>query len=176
MPKKPQSLAGVDEQIKVAVFGVVPMRSRTEHARIHEISLRLKRLARPILLLLFVLVPQAGHAQAIGCPASSRPMARLELLFGTRLKGGAVGRRAWTNFLSKEVSPRFPEGLSVFEGYGQWKGPAWHSIREPSRMLLIWYERDAASDAKIEAIRSAYKKRFKQQSVLRADSMSCVSF
>jgi len=103
-------------------------------------------------------------------------MARLELLFGAQLKGGAVGRRAWTNFLNKEVSPRFPEGLSVFEGYGQWKDAARRSVREPSRMLLIWYERDAASDARIEAIRSAYKKRFKQQSVLRADSISCVSF
>ena len=152
------------------------MQSRIEHARIHEMGLRLKPLARPILLLLFVLVPQAGPAQAIGCPAFSRPMARLELLFGAQLKGRTIGRRAWTNFLNQEVSPRFPEGLSVFEGYGQWKDAAAHSIREPSRMLLIWYERDAASDAKIEAIRSAYRKRFKQQSVLRADSISCVSF
>jgi hypothetical protein len=32
------------------------------------------------------------------------------------------------------------------------------------------------SDDKIEAIRSAYKKRFHQKSVLRADSTACVAF
>jgi hypothetical protein len=43
-------------------------------------------------------------------------------------------------------------------------------------MLLIWFEPDADSDARIEAIRSAYKKQFGQESVLRADAASCVSF
>ena len=43
-------------------------------------------------------------------------------------------------------------------------------------MLLIWYIADAETNAKIEAIRSAYKLRFHQQSVMRVDSSSCVSF
>ncbi|WOJ90479.1 DUF3574 domain-containing protein [Methylocapsa polymorpha] len=110
------------------------------------------------------------------CPARSKPMARLELLFGASFKGGKVGPRDFARFIEKEVTPRFPDGLSVFEGHGQWRAKSGGLIREPSRLLLIWHEPDSASDAKIEAIRTAYKRRFKQQSVMRVDGSSCVSF
>ena len=43
-------------------------------------------------------------------------------------------------------------------------------------MLVIWYRRAADSEAKIEAIRAAYKARFGQESVMRVDGVSCVSF
>ncbi len=100
-------------------------------------------------------------------------MARLELIFGA---GRTVSERRFMAFLGKEVTPRFPDGLSLFSGYGQWRNGDGKILRESSRLLLIWYVQDAQSDAKIEAIRQAYKKRFHQQSVLRADGVSCVSF
>jgi len=103
-------------------------------------------------------------------------MARLELLFGASFKGGAVGPRAFARFIDAEVTPRFPLGLSIFEGRGRWRDASGRLVREPSRMLLIWYAPGKDSEAAIEAIRAAYKKRFKQQSVLRADGKSCVSF
>lgn len=110
------------------------------------------------------------------CAGKARPMARLELLFGANFRGGVVGPRAFARFIDEEVTPRFPLGSSVFDGHGQWRGASGRLIREPSRMLLIWYEPGKDSEGAIEAIRFAYKKRFKQQSVLRADGMSCVSF
>jgi hypothetical protein len=100
-------------------------------------------------------------------------MARLELIFGA---GEKVSERRFMAFLGKEVTPRFPDGLSLFYGYGQWRNSERKIQHEVSRMLLIWYVQDAESNAKIEAIRQAYKKRFHQQSVLRADGISCVSF
>jgi hypothetical protein len=103
-------------------------------------------------------------------------MTRLELLLGASKPRGSVGPRAWARFLATEVTPRFPEGLTVFEGYGQWRGGSRSITRERSRLLLIWYEPNAESETKIEAIRAAYKKRFGQTSVMRADGASCVSF
>lgn len=103
-------------------------------------------------------------------------MARVELIFGASLRRGEVGRRAFAGFIAKEVTPRFPDGLSVFDGRGQWRDPSGRLIREPSRLILIFYEPDARSDAEIEAIRTAYKNRFKQQSVMRVDGWACVSF
>jgi hypothetical protein len=103
-------------------------------------------------------------------------MARLELVLGARAPSGVVGPRAWAKFLAREITPRFPDGLSVFEGYGQWRSGSGGVGREPSRLVLIWYAPDALSESKIEAIRAAYKRRFRQDSVLRADSASCVSF
>ena len=127
---------------------------------------------------LLVLILQIGPARAdmAACPVQSKSMARLELFFGLGSGRGPVSPRAFADFIAREVTPRFPDGLSLFEGYGQWRDQSGRISRESARMLLIWYEPGADSDAKIEMIREAYKRRFKQQSVMRVDETSCVSF
>ncbi len=98
-------------------------------------------------------------------------MARVELYFGGRRGDAAV----WRRFIAAVVTPRFPDGLTSFEGSGQWRGP--HGLaREPAHVLVVFYKPDATSDARIEAIRTVYKSRFRQSSVLRADSAACVGF
>ena len=111
------------------------------------------------------------------CRAGAAPYARLELLFGLgRRRSGEVSEDEWRAFLEMEVTPRFPAGLTVLAAYGQWRSPSGLMIKEPSRMLVIWYRHEPASEAAIEAIRGAYKLRFGQESVLRVDGTSCVSF
>jgi hypothetical protein len=117
-----------------------------------------------------------GESNLAGCAAGAKRMARLELIFGLTSKKSLVTRQAWTAFLAREVTPRFPDGFSVFDSQGQWRDRRGAIGKEPSRLLLIWYQPDATSEAKIEAIRAAYKQRFHQESVLRADEVSCVSF
>jgi Protein of unknown function (DUF3574) len=107
------------------------------------------------------------------CAAPAAAMARVELFFGA---GGGVTPRGFAQFLAREVTPRFPDGLSLFQGYGQWRDKSGRIGAENSRLLVIYYPPDATTTDKIDAIRAAYKKRFRQQSVLRADSMACVSF
>lgn len=99
-------------------------------------------------------------------------MARTELLFGASHVGGVQ----WRTFLAQEVTPRFPEGLTAIEGYGQWKAPNGKISAERSRILFLWHAPGAEADSKIDAIRGAYKKRFRQLSVMRVDSADCVSF
>ncbi|HEY7979471.1 MAG TPA: DUF3574 domain-containing protein [Rhizomicrobium sp.] len=99
-------------------------------------------------------------------------MARTELLFGA----GQVGMARWKTFLSHEVTPRFPDGLTVLDGYGQWKAPNGKISAERSRVLLLWHAPGADADARIDVIRDAYKKQFHQLSVMRVDSVDCVSF
>jgi hypothetical protein len=111
-----------------------------------------------------------------GCTPGAKRMARLELIFGLMSKNGPVTQRAWARFLAREITPRFPDGFSVFDGHGQWRNPRGAIGKEPSRLLLVWYQPDVTSEARIEAIRAAYKERFHQESVLRADEVSCVSF
>lgn len=43
-------------------------------------------------------------------------------------------------------------------------------------MMIIIYRPDRSSDARIEAVRSAYKMRFGQKSVLHVESAVCASF
>lgn len=111
------------------------------------------------------------------CRADAKPMARLELLFGTGRRNDApVGEADWAAFLDAEVTPRFPNGLTVLSGPGQWRGNGGQIEKERAMMLVIWHDRSEQADSLIEAIRTAYKRRFAQESVMRVDGVSCVSF
>jgi hypothetical protein len=126
-----------------------------------------------------VVAYQAALPRPMGaaCRANATAYARLELLFGLgRKDGGEIGEAEWRAFLDQEVTPRFPDGLTALGAYGQWRNSAGAIAKEKSVMLLVWHRPSADSEAKIEAIRSAYKARFAQESVLRADGLSCVSF
>ena len=117
---------------------------------------------------------QRSHGE---CIAGAKPMTRLELMFGMSRKGGrTISDQEWRVFLAEEVTPRFPDGLTILQGYGQWRTTAGRITREPMRLLLIVFEPAADSEARIEAIRAAFKHRFQQDSVLRVDGQACVSF
>jgi hypothetical protein len=73
--------------------------------------------------------------------------------------------------------PSLPEWADGAYGYGQWRDAKGTLVKETSRLLLIWYAPQADGDTRIEAIRTAYKTRFGQDGVLRADGApACVSF
>ena len=67
--------------------------------------------------------------------------------------GGEVSEEEWRAFIETEVTPRFPDGLTVLTAYGQWRGRSGEIAREPSRVLVIWHRRGADGEADIEAIR-----------------------
>src|SRR6476660_1905311 len=51
-----------------------------------------------------------------------------------------VSEADWRGFLDREVTPRFPDGLSVLDVYGQWQGKDQTSPeRLRSKMLIIDY-------------------------------------
>ena len=122
---------------------------------------------------------QRADAPALGlsCSASARPLARVELMFGANRKSArSIADWEWRAFLADEVTPRFPDGLTVLAGYGQWRNAEKRLVREAMRMVVILYAPSADSEAAIEAIRAAYRTRFGQESVMRIDSAACVSF
>jgi hypothetical protein len=131
-------------------------------------------------------------AQADGTPAAS-PVAATEIpcdaanpdvgfepWVQSELYFGAVGDEEWDRFLDEEVTPRFPDGLTVLTGYGQWRNSAGEITQEDSIVLIILYPLDsyAESSQKLQEIREEYKAQFDQESVLRVDSTEavCVSF
>ncbi len=103
---------------------------------------------------------------------------RTELYFGTgKPDGSEVGEAEWSKFLADEVTPRFPKGFTVLDGFGQFQGENGKIVREKSFCLILLYVKKdrRASDEKIEQIRAAYKKRFQQESVLRLDFRQTVN-
>jgi hypothetical protein len=88
-----------------------------------------------------------------------------------------VSDAAWRDFLDKEVTPRFPAGLSVLDVYGQWQGKGQKAPgRIRSKMLIIDYPETSDNAAKVEAIRTAWKQRTHDQSVLKVTQPADVSF
>lgn len=88
-----------------------------------------------------------------------------------------VSEADWRGFLDREVTPRFPDGLSVVDVYGQWQGKSQTTPeRLRSKMLIIDYPDTAENRAKVEAIRSAWKQKTGDQSVMRVTEPADVSF
>lgn len=88
-----------------------------------------------------------------------------------------VSEAAWRAFLDKEVTARFPDGLSVVDVYGQWQGARQHTPeRLRSKMLIVDYPDTPTNRDKVEAIRAAWKKMTGDQSVLRVTQPVDVSF
>ncbi len=88
-----------------------------------------------------------------------------------------VSEAAWRDFLDKEVTPRFPDGLSVLDVYGQWQSKtetAPERIR--TKMLVIDYADTPANRARIDQIRSAWKQRTGDESVMMVTTPTDVSF
>ena len=88
-----------------------------------------------------------------------------------------VSESDWRAFLDREVTPRFPDGLSVLDVYGQWQG---RNQKTPERlrtkMLIVDYPDTAENRAKIDAIRAAWKQKTGDQSVMRVTEPADVSF
>lgn len=84
----------------------------------------------------------------------------------------------WQEFLDREVTPRFPDGLSVIDVYGQWRNPqAGGAVRrERSRLLVIVHPNTPEASGKIEEIRDTWKKQTGEKSVLRVSLPAQVGF
>ena len=109
-------------------------------------------------------------APAVQCGSSgTAEYVRTELFFGKSIPGGGtVTDAAFAQFLDQEVTPRFPEGLTVVPARGQYREANGVIDHEDSVILILFYLRGSASDAskKIDEIRAAYDKSFRQESVL----------
>jgi hypothetical protein len=88
-----------------------------------------------------------------------------------------VSEAAWRDFLDKEVTPRFPDGLSVLDVYGQWQSKRETTPeRLRTKLLVIDYEDTAENRARIAQIRASWKQRTGDESVMKVTVPADVSF
>jgi hypothetical protein len=115
-----------------------------------------------------------------GHPGQTAGWVDTKLYFGLGPVGHpeqGVSETDWREFLDREVTPKFPGGLSVMDVYGQWQGKNQTTPeRLRSKMLIIDYPDTAENRAKIEAIRSAWKRKTGDQSVMQVTEPADVSF
>lgn len=110
------------------------------------------------------------------CPPGQTPAVQDLLYFGTDKPSGSVTPQEWAQFLSDTVTPRFPDGLTAWQGSGQWRAPSGAIVQEPSYVLSLVHPSSAAAESAVIEIVSSYKSRFVQEAVLRVQSPACISF
>ena len=103
-------------------------------------------------------------------------LVRTELFFGLSRPGGRITARQFDRFVDADVTPRSPDGLTVVAGDGQFRLADGEIVEESSKLLILLHAGEDVDSKEIEDIRGAYVDRFDQQSVLRTDEHSCVSF
>jgi len=119
-----------------------------------------------------------ASTKAVACDAPQRPMQQIELMFGRSIAGHLrVGEAAWSRFLAREITPRFPDGLTVLDAAGQWRDPVGgRLVREPSKMVILVTADEPPVGERIAAIVAAYKQRFRQRSVGVISRPVCAAF
>ena len=111
------------------------------------------------------------------CDLGLMSMMQVQLFFGRDIERRAtVNDEQWRLFVDEEVTPRFPDGFSVSDVTGQYRDQSGVIVREPSKQMLIFTRTIAADQAKLNAIRDAYKRRFNQESVLLVQTPVCAGF
>lgn len=117
-----------------------------------------------------------SHAQT--CYGTQQPKLVAELLFGRDVGNRlGVGETAWSRFVAHEMTPRFPDGLTVTDAIGQWRDTTHGTIvREPSKRVEIVLPGGDNDEVRLDAIVKAYKDEFHQQSVGVIVRPACVAF
>lgn len=118
----------------------------------------------------------AQSAATTACLAPLKPAVSVELYFGrSKPDGGEVSDGEWEDFLVAEVTPRFPDGLSVMDVTGQYRGSSGRAISERSKRLHVVVFDAPTHTAKIAEIIDLYRQRFRQESVLRIERSLCAA-
>jgi hypothetical protein len=98
--------------------------------------------------------------------------ARTELFFGTgRQDAPAVTEAEFLLFVDAQVTPRFPDGLTIIKADGQFRLSTGEIIKEESFVIVLLHplEDFRESSRRINRIRRLYREQFQQESVLRVD-------
>jgi len=117
------------------------------------------------------IVPADGACGSLGSSYT-----RTTMYFGLNRKGGNISGSQWKAFVRDEVTPRFPQGLTVWEAGGQWRRADGAIVQERSKILLLVHDDQPTVRAALAEIIERYKRLFAQESVLWESARVCAAF
>lgn len=125
-----------------------------------------------------LLIGCAAPPVAPACLANSTLMRVFEVYFGRSIDGrGNVTDAEWNSFRTEVITFNLPDGYTVLDATGAWLDPKTHTtISEPTKILVAAMPDTLAATAAIERVRSAYQRKFKQNSVGMTTHLACSSF
>jgi hypothetical protein len=109
-----------------------------------------------------------------GCPAGQAQL-RTAQLFLSAKPPARISDNEFRRFVDAEVTPRFPDGVTVVDGGGQWQGDENRLIREAAKVVMIVLPETGDPAGRVEAVRAAYRTKFRQDSVVVMPPPACVA-
>jgi hypothetical protein len=89
------------------------------------------------------------------------------LFFGRNIAGGGqVSEAQFQDFVDRIITPRFPDGLTVFDAKGQFLDSTNTIIEEPAKEVLLIIDDTVKNERSLDEIITAYLQEFQQESVL----------
>ena len=119
--------------------------------------------------------PAAAAAEP-ACPAGQERLRTAQLFLGRQTPGLAITPWDLQRFVDQEITPRFPDGVTVLDGGSQWQGNENILIRDAAKVVLIVLPAKGSPEARVEAVRTAYRTRFNQDAMLVVTPPACVEF
>lgn len=116
----------------------------------------------------------ASTAPPTACPAGQASMRTAQLFLGGKGQA-APSEPELRRFVVDEVTPRFPDGVTLTPGGGRWKGPEHQMMRDAAKVLVLVLPAKGDPAANVEAVRAAYRARFNQDSAVVMPPPVCVA-
>ncbi|WP_206818042.1 DUF3574 domain-containing protein [Chroococcus sp. FPU101] len=91
---------------------------------------------------------------------------KVELYFGLSSTTREINEQEWQQFFNQEITPRFPEGLTVVDSYGQYLHSSGLLLKERTKIVIILLKQPL-NEQKIQEIIKLFKETFQQESVLK---------
>ena len=85
--------------------------------------------------------------------------------------GGEVTEAEIDTFVAEVVTPRFPEGFTMWTATGSWKGK-----EEKTLVLEFLHPYGVRFDENVRAVAEEYRRRFRQDAVMRVTQPAIVEF
>ena len=133
-----------------------------------------------------VAIATLALAALLGCASEPQPacgdgfeeFGEFSVFFGRSDATGAevVSEEAWEEFLADTVTPRFPDGLTVMDGRGQWQPETGTIQKERTKVLYILTGTGDGEQRLLDEISEEYKRRFEQETVLMTSGTTCAAF
>ena len=93
---------------------------------------------------------------------------QVDLFFGRDISGvGEVSESQFQTFVDREITPRFPDGLTIFDTQGQFQDSTGTVVEESSKVVSLIIEDTETNEVAIDEIANEYIEQFQQESVLQ---------
>ena len=114
---------------------------------------------------------------ATSCSTGQDLLIRDSLYFGrNRAAQPPVRDSEWQKYLSDVLTPRFPDGFTVVNASGQWRGASGAIEHEESEIVTLLHGQSSTVDRAIAEVVAEYKRRFDQEAVLHERATVCAQF